>query len=250
MTTVQRIHVLGAPVDCVDMQAAIHYADQCIRESPRPRPILAMNPEKVIKARKDGQLCHLLREAALVLPDGYGVVLAARLAGIKNIGRVPGCEFMSELCRLAAKQGYKIFLYGGRPEVNEQVEATLINEIKGINVVGRCHGFISEAEQGALIDRINALGVQILFVALGSPAQEEWIKQYADQLTTVKVVQGVGGTFDVLTGHVKRAPALFLKMNLEWLYRLLVEPKRIKRQLALPHFAWLVLKERLKSLGT
>ncbi len=248
MPKIRRIHILGLPVDCVDMQTAIQYADQCVRESRRPCPIIAMNPEKVIAAGKNDQLRTLISQAALVLPDGYGIVLAARLARIKNITRVPGCEFMQELCRLATEKRYKVFLYGGRPEVNEQIEATLIDNMNGINIVGRCHGFISQSEQPALIDKINALDVQILFVALGSPTQEEWIRKYVNHLTTVKVIQGVGGTFDVLTGHVNRAPAFFIKLNLEWLYRLLVEPTRLRRQLALPLFAWLVFKERAKSL--
>ncbi|MDC4226711.1 MAG: WecB/TagA/CpsF family glycosyltransferase [Candidatus Manganitrophus sp.] len=114
----------------------------------------------------------------------------------------------------------------------------------GLQIVGQQHGYLKEEEMGELVQQINASGAEILFVALGSPKQELWMARYLPQLS-IKVCQGVGGTFDVLSGRVKRAPALFRKMHLEWFYRLASQPRRLIRQTALPKFAWLILREKI-----
>jgi N-acetylglucosaminyldiphosphoundecaprenol N-acetyl-beta-D-mannosaminyltransferase len=113
----------------------------------------------------------------------------------------------------------------------------------GLKVVGRQNGYVRSEEMDSMIDEINASGAQILFIALGSPRQEKWVAQYGDKLQ-VKVIQGIGGTLDTITGHVKRAPLAWQKLNLEWFYRLLNEPSRIRRQIQLPVFALMVLKQK------
>jgi len=124
--------------------------------------------------------------------------------------------------------------------VNRDTMNVLRRRFPGIQIVGGQHGYLKEEEMPGLIERINASGAEVLFVALGSPKQELWMKQYIPRLN-IKVCQGVGGTFDVLAGRVKRAPAAFRKIHLEWLYRLLSEPRRLVRQTALPRFAVRVL---------
>ncbi|HUK56198.1 MAG TPA: WecB/TagA/CpsF family glycosyltransferase [Nitrospiria bacterium] len=231
----KRIELLGVPVDCVNMSQALSAVEEMMRDD-RPGMVVAVNPEKVIKARKNPALLAQLREARLLIPDGIGVVMAARLLGLGKMERVPGSELMPAICERAARKQYRIFLFGAGPEVNRDVMEALRRRFPGLRIVGGQHGYLKENEMPFLIDRINASGADVLFIALGSPKQELWLEQYLPRLK-VKVCQGVGGTFDVLSGRVKRAPMFIRKMHLEWLYRLLSEPRRLLRQTALPRFA-------------
>ncbi|MBI3802951.1 MAG: WecB/TagA/CpsF family glycosyltransferase [Nitrospirae bacterium] len=210
----------------------------------RPETVIAVNPEKVIKARQDPRLLSQLRRAGLLIPDGIGVVLAARFLRLGRMDRVPGSELMPAICERAAQKGYSIFLFGGSPEVNAQTAEVLRKRLPQIRIVGRQHGYVAEEEMPAVIGKINASGAEILFVALGSPKQELWMERYLPELR-IKVCQGVGGTFDVLSGRVKRAPLFFRRLHLEWFYRLASQPKRLVRQTALPKFAFLVLRQKV-----
>lgn len=239
----KRIEILGVPTDCVDMAQAIEEVETMIAGN-RPEAIIAVNPEKVIKARGDSLLLGQLRRAGLLIPDGIGVVAAARLLRLGRMGRVPGSELMPAICERAAMRGYRVFLFGASPEVNRKTVEVLGQRYPGLKIVGHQHGYLGEEEMPALVDRINSSGAEILFIALGSPKQELWIDRYLPQLR-VKVCQGVGGTFDVLAGRVKRAPASFRKLHLEWFYRLVTQPKRLVRQTALPKFAYLVLRKKV-----
>lgn len=245
MTSVapKRIDILGVPVDCVDMAAAVARVDEFIAQD-QVQTILAVNPEKVMKARVDGTLMGSLRNAGLLIPDGIGVVIAAKLLGLGAMQRVPGSELMPALCAHAARRGYSVFLFGASADVNEQACAVLRARYPGLRIAGSQNGYVTDQGMPALIDSINSSGAQILFVALGSPKQELWMDRHRSALK-VKVCQGVGGTFDVIAGRVKRAPPLFLKLHLEWLYRLLAQPKRLLRQSALPRFAWHVLRQKI-----
>lgn len=239
----ERIEILGVPVDCVDMEQSLDVVDRMIQKG-KAKTVIAVNPEKIIKARNDPELLELLRSAGLLIPDGIGAVIAAKLLYGKSISRVPGSELMPAICERSITKGYKLFLLGATPEVSEKVVEVLIREYPDIKVVGHQHGYYSEDEDQALIDYINASEADVLFVALGSPRQELWMEKYLPKLN-VKVCQGVGGTFDVIAGEVRRAPSIFRRFHLEWLYRLLSQPRRLIRQTALPKFVYLVLKEKL-----
>lgn len=239
----RRIEILGVPTDCVDMSQAVARVEMMI-EGGRGEAVIAVNPEKVIKAQSDPFLLNQLRGAGLLIPDGIGVVFAARLLRLGRMSQVPGSELMPAICERAAHRGYRIFLFGGSAEVNQRAGEVLRTRYPGLQIVGQQHGYLKEEEMERLVDRINASGAEILFVALGSPKQELWMARYLPQLS-VKVCQGVGGTLDVLSGRVKRAPVFFRKMHLEWFYRLASQPQRLIRQTALPKFAWLVLREKL-----
>jgi len=231
------------------MAEALDFADQWISSGAGGcATVFAVNPEKVMRARGNDALRECLASATLLIPDGIGVVWAVRALGLGRMARVPGSEFMPNLCARAAEKGYGVFLYGARPEVNEAAAAALAGRYPDLRIVGRQHGYMPEAETPALIRRINESGADILFVALGSPRQEDWMRQHRDSLG-VKLCQGVGGTFDVLAGRVDRAPPLFLKLNLEWLYRLMREPRRLFRQTALVAFAARVLAAKLTGSG-
>lgn len=239
----RRIEILGVPVDCVTMAAALDYVDELIASGGRSA-VFAINPEKVMKAREDPWLLEQIRAAALLVPDGIGVVWAARVLGLAELERVPGADLMQRLCARAAERSYRVFLYGARPEVNSATRKVLETRYPGLQIVGHRDGYVQEAGMPGLVEEINRSGADLLFVALGSPKQEKWMATWLPKLG-VKVCQGVGGTFDVISGHVPRAPASWQAMNLEWAYRLVKEPRRLVRQSALPRFTLQVLIARL-----
>lgn len=200
--------------------------------------IIAVNPEKIMKAQRDEQLRKLINESTYQLPDGVGVLLASRLKGGAIRERVTGIDMMDHLLRLAHQHAYRVFFYGAKKEVLKRAIKNIQSRYPGLDIAGYQHGYT--ANEQALIERIQTTRPHILFVALGSPKQEHWIRKHKDRLP-VYIFQGVGGSFDVYAGEVKRAPAVFQKAGLEWLYRLITEPKRWKRQLALPRFFFKVL---------
>lgn len=243
---IKRVRVLGVSVDYVDMSLALGYVDELITNNKKGNYILAVNAEKFMQLQKDLLLKKIFEDAALLIPDGVGAILAMRWCYGLTAERVPGSELMPNICREAAKKGYKIFIYGSNEHVNKGAVEKLNILYPGIRIVGRCNGYIGEEKMEGLIDDINRSQADILFVALGSPKQEMWIKQYLPRLN-VKVCQGIGGTLDAITGQTKRAPALFQKLPLEWLYRLIMDPKRIRRQAIIPLFLFKVFTQKRRT---
>lgn len=241
---ITRVEILGVPVDNVTMAGALEFVDQCIAAR-RQGAILAVNPEKVMRARQDEELLACLRSAALLIPDGVGVVTAARLLGLARMpGTVPGADLMEAICAHGAGRGYRVYLFGAQPEVNEKARDVLRRKYPGLVLAGGCDGYVQPEEMPRVVDEINRSSADILFVALGSPRQEQWIARWLPSLQ-VSVCQGVGGTFDVIAGTVKRAPRAVRSARLEWAYRLVCQPSRLWRQTALPRFAWQVVAARL-----
>jgi N-acetylglucosaminyldiphosphoundecaprenol N-acetyl-beta-D-mannosaminyltransferase len=238
----RRVDILGIPVDAVDMAQALRLAEGMVREGPPASCILAVNPEKVIALPKDPWLSEFFRGGSLLLPDGIGVVWAARLLEGAVAARVPGADLMQELCSMAATKGYPIFLFGAKEEVSASAAAKLQARFPSLEIAGRANGYVPVDQMDELVETINRSGAKILFVALGSPRQERWIAEHRSRLQ-VRVIQGIGGTLDTIAGNVKRAPEAWRRLNLEWLYRLLSDPRRVGRQAALPVFAWRVFKK-------
>ena len=202
--------------------------------------IVAINPEKIMKAQEDETLRELLNKATYQIPDGIGVILASIIKGGKIRRRVTGIDMMLKLCEVAAENDKKIFLYGAKPGIASEAKVKLEEKYPGIQIVGTLNGY--EKDETVITETINSSEADIIFVALGSPTQENWIIEHMDELAP-KVYQGVGGSFDVVSGRLKRAPAFFQKLGLEWLYRLIKEPWRWKRQLILPRFLIKALRE-------
>lgn len=246
LVDVKRVEVVGVPVDCVDVPVT-HRTVGDILSGAAGGNIIAVNPEKVMRARSDPRLLDALRGARLLIPDGIGVVLAARILGLGRMSRVPGSELMPAICEIAAREGRGVFLFGASPEVNAMVAQILPERYPGLRIAGRHHGYVKDDEMPSLIDEINRSRADVLFVALGSPKQEYWMAENGPRLN-VRTCQGVGGTFDVIAGRIKRAPALFINLHLEWLYRLLSQPSRAGRQKALPQFALMILREWFAQL--
>lgn len=173
----ERIDILGVPVDCVNMEQAVAAVDAMI-EGDCAQTIIAVNPEKVIKARQDAGLLKQLRSSGLLIPDGIGIVVAARVLGLARMERVPGSELMPAICELAANKGYRVFLFGADPEVNRRTRETLLERYPGIQVVGNQNGYLKDPEMPTLVREINLSNADILFIALGSPRQELWMQTY------------------------------------------------------------------------
>lgn len=203
--------------------------------------IVAINPEKILKAQQDESLKNLLNKATYQIPDGVGVLVASRLKKGNIKERVTGIDMLLTLCEQAEEHGKSVFLYGAKPGIAEEAKDELVRKYPGLKIAGVLDGY--EKDEQKVIQTINESQADILFVALGSPKQEYWIVDHMDELN-VSIFQGVGGSFDVISGRIKRAPDFFLRFGLEWLYRLIAEPWRIKRQIKLPAFLLKVWREK------
>lgn len=230
-------NVLGVNVSITSYEELSKNVENDIKNNKKAF-IVAINPEKILKARKDNKLKTLLNKADYQIPDGIGVVYASKLKKGKIKSRVTGIDCMEMLCDLSNKKGYKIFLYGAKKETVNTAKKKLEEKYNNINITGIMDGY--EKDNKKIIKKINDSKADIVFVALGSPKQENWIIENKDKINA-KIFQGVGGSFDVISGNIKRAPKWMQKIGLEWLYRLIKEPKRIFRQIKLVKFLWLVL---------
>lgn len=203
--------------------------------------VVAINPEKLMKAKEDPGLKALLNRAEFQIPDGIGVIIASKLKKGSISSRITGIDMMDRIVREAARTGRAVFLYGAKPGVADKAAQQLKQTYPNLIVAGTQDGY--ESDTSKVLETINKAKPDILFVAMGSPKQEQWIEQHRNNLHPT-LYQGVGGSFDVLAGNVKRAPAAFQRMGAEWLYRLLKEPSRLKRQMNLPKFLFEVFKQK------
>ena len=226
---------LDIPVDPVDNQGAVAAARSAVAGERPPLLVIAINPEKVMKAQHDPELRAFIEQAGLRIADGVGIVLASRLRGGTVRSRVTGVDLMLLLVEQAQAEGWRVFLLGARPEVNDAAAAELLRRYPRLVLAGRRDGYFQPEEGEEVAAAIAQTKSDLLFVALGSPAQERFLLQWGDR-TATKVRMGVGGSFDVLAGRVPRAPAVMRHAGLEWLYRLYREPWRLRRMLVLPVF--------------
>jgi N-acetylglucosaminyldiphosphoundecaprenol N-acetyl-beta-D-mannosaminyltransferase len=241
-----RDHVLGYPVDLVDESTAIELIEGAWQNN-QALHVVTINAEMVVASQKDKELDRIIRNANLVVPDGAGVVWALRLAEAKNskVQRLPGIELAASSLASAARLGKEVALIGGRPEVMNKLIEDLPKLHPGIKIAAYQNGFYDKSEEQSILERMAETRPRLILVALGVPKQEFFIDHYK-HLFPQAVMIGVGGSFDVWTGFVKRAPLTFQKFHCEWLYRLLKEPWRLSRMAqSLPNFAWQALAEVL-----
>ena len=229
----KKVTILGIPVDAITMREAVARIDGFI-EKREPVLIATANAEMLLRATHDGELCRILQGAALVTPDGAGTVWAAHHLGHAMPERVAGYDMAQELMRIAPQKGYRLYFFGSAPGV------------AGIEIVGTRNGFFTEADEAAIVQEIKEAQPDILLAALGVPKQEKWLSRHLRELG-VPVCIGVGGTFDVMAGVMKRAPLWMQRAKLEWLFRGLMQPKRAGRLLALPKFVLKVHAEKSKN---
>jgi len=227
------------------MPMAINIIESLIKEN-RPSQVVTLNAEIAYKAANNFSLRQIINSAQLVVPDGIGVVWAAKKSGYAVKERVAGIDLVLNLCKHGAKRGWKIYLLGSKADIISQAAVQLEMKYPGLIIAGYHHGYFDSQQEKSIINDINKSAADILLVGLGAPRQEYWINQNKSKLE-VPVCIGVGGSFDVISGVKKRAPRFIVKMNLEWLYRLLCEPSRIKRQLDLPRFIIKVLLDKYQK---
>lgn len=232
--------ILGVRVDGVTFDQVIDTVRGWLT-TPGVRQICTVNPEFVIKAGDDAAFRAVLAAADLNVPDGIGLLLAARRWGARLPERVAGSDLVYALAELAAAHGKRLFLLGAAPGVAEAAAAQLQARYPALIIAGTYAGSPAAAENDAIVARINAAQADLLYVAYGAPRQDLWIARNRAALTTVRVAIGVGGSLDFIAGRTPRAPRRVQQIGLEWLYRLYREPWRWRRMAALPRFVWRVL---------
>ena len=235
------VRILGVRVDAVTFDGLLERIAGWIAEG-GPHQVCTVNPEFVMAARRNSQFAAVLEAADLRIPDGVGLLWAANRQGRPLPERVTGSDGVPLIAQRAAEQGWRLYLLGAAPGVAEAAGAELRRRSPGLQVAGAFAGTPSDADAPAIVAQICAARPDILFVAYGAPKQDLWIARHAVELQ-VPVMMGVGGSLDFIVGAQKRAPAWMRRVNLEWLYRLIAEPWRWRRQLALPKFVWAVLRE-------
>ncbi len=221
-------------------------AVECIQEFLKhdwPRMIITADSSGVVQAQSDPEHFKLFQEADLVTPDSIGIVWAAKREGKPVPERVSGVDLVDRICALSADHGYRIFLLGAAPGVAELAAEKLRLKHPGCRIVGTRHGYFPADSDDLVAHEIAETKPDVLFVAMGIPRQEKFINA-TKNIIRARVAMGVGGSFDVFSGKAKRAPELVQRLRLEWLWRLILNPKKISKARALPVFAWKVLWSR------
>lgn len=237
-----QIHVLSVPIDVVTMTEAVQKVLTLVG-TPGLHMVATANAEMVMMAQENKKLLEVLQKADLVVPDGAGVLWAAEQQGESFLERVTGCDLLHHLLQAAKDNHIKVYCLGGAEGVVKQALENATAELGDLPVVGYHSGYFTEEEEVEILKDIERSGAQLVFVAFGVPKQEFWIRDRLAHLDGV-VAMGVGGSFDVMAGMLKRAPLWMQRNRLEWLYRLLLQPKRIIRMLALPKFMWAVWRHK------
>jgi N-acetylglucosaminyldiphosphoundecaprenol N-acetyl-beta-D-mannosaminyltransferase len=244
---VESIEILGTRLDDATYEDVLAWVDDCVA-SRQPHQLVTVNPEMVILAHDDPAFRQVLKGSDLNVADGAGLMVASRVLGHPLRERVTGSDGIYRLAVHCAAQGYRAYFLGAAPGVAEVVAENLVASYPNLEVAGAFSGSPDPLDEDDIIFRVREAVPDLLLVAYGVPAEEKWIARNLQRLG-VPVMVGVGGTFDFVAGVTKRAPAWMRRLGLEWLHRLVCEPWRWRRQLALPRFVWLVIKERITSGG-
>lgn len=225
--------ILGLQFDNVTMEEALAIGEGFL-DGDRPAVVVTPNAEIAYDASKNAEFRELLNGADLMLPDGAGVVLAAKLRKTPLKGKVAGIDFARNMLSVFARRGTRLYLLGSKPGVAEQAAEKMKEIAPGLVICGTADGYFKD--EAPVIEAINGAQAQALFVCLGAPKQEKFMLAHRDELPTVRLMAGLGGSLDGFAGNVKRAPAWMIRMNLEWFYRLCKEPRRIGRMMRLPKY--------------
>lgn len=230
------VTILGVPIDRVTKKEAGEITEELIKKSNKScKMIFAPNTEFIMYAQKDKEYYELLKKSSLSTPDSIGVIIAGKLQHKPFKERIPGQAYFREIIELSNKKGYSIYLLGGEEGIPEKTKENLEKIYPNVNIVGVHNGYFSKEEEKEIINEINRLQPNVLFVALGAPKQEKWIEEHQQELK-VDVAAGQGGTYDYEAGKIKRAPVWIQKIGMEWLWRLILQPSRIVRMRVLPVF--------------
>jgi N-acetylglucosaminyldiphosphoundecaprenol N-acetyl-beta-D-mannosaminyltransferase len=235
------VRLLGCRVHRVTMRQALDAAQGFLQDG-RPHMIVTADASMLTMAAEDEDLRDLINGADLVVPDSTGVVWAAQRAGSPVPERVPGVDLMEALCEMGGRLGRTAYFLGAAPGVAEEAARKLEEKFPGFRVVGTHHGFLQSGDAEKIEREIQGLKPDFLFVAMGIPRQEKWIRARMETLR-VPVSMGVGGSFDCHSGRVRRAPRIFQRLSIEWLHRLLMNPKKYQKVALLPGFVVKILRQ-------
>lgn len=229
MNAGRRIEMMGCAIDNLSMEETLQAIEGFIA-SGLPHQHVVVNVDKLVKARRDAELRRIVNDCALINADGMPVVWASRLLGKPLKERVAGVDLFEALMQRSAEKGWRVFLLGAREPIVSRVRQLYVAKYPGLAIAGHRNGYWSgEQEEAAVVEQIQAARTDILFVAISSPKKEQFLGRWQAQMK-VPFAMGVGGTFDVAAGHVKRAPLWMQKAGLEWFYRFLQEPRRMFRR--------------------
>ena len=242
-----KINILGVLIDNLKKPDVLKITEQFLSDG-RQHYIVTANPEMIVAAGKDEKFLEILNKAGLTVPDGFGLILAARFLRRPLPERITGVDLMLDICQMAEQKNYSIFLVAAKEGLSksEETAAALNKKFPGLKIGG---AILSEGDSGEkIITEINKTRPDILFVSLrGICRQEKFIAENLNKVPSVKIAMGVGGSFDFITGRIKRAPKLMRKIGLEWLWRLFMQPWRLKRIFtATIKFSWLIIKNGKK----
>lgn len=235
--------VLGFGVNLFSMDEALQFTQQKLQEN-KGLHIVTINPEMIELGTKNSEFGRVINEADLIIPDGVGIKIALKIKGI-NQENVPGVEFSKKLINICALEGYTIGLLGAKENIITLTAKKLQEEFKNLNITYIRNGYFTNDEKNIIKEEIKAISPRVLFVALGAPKQELLISELKEEMPQTIFI-GVGGSFDVWSGVTKRAPQIWQKLGLEWLYRTIKEPSRFKRIFpTLPMFLIRVIMETI-----
>ena len=238
-----KIDVMGLKFDSMTMNEALSRAEALLRGE-KAAYVVTPNAEIAYEALHDVQLREMLNGADLMLPDGAGVVLASKLLRTPVKQKVAGVDFAAGLLGVLERNGQSLYLLGGKPGIGELAAQKMLEAHPQLRIAGIADGYFQD--EAPVIAKINASGADALFVCLGAPKQERFMVQHQQELH-VHLMAGLGGSLDAFAGTVQRAPAWMIRLNLEWLYRLIREPKRFRRMLRLPKYLWAVMLKRIRG---
>lgn len=241
--TPDRINIMGIHIDNVSPAEALNKA-LSILDGHNKGYIVTPNSEIVYQCRKDKAAKNAIEKAAMTVPDGVGVVYAAKILGTPLKGKVAGIELAEALLPELVKRQTGLFILGAKPGIAELAGKKLAEKVPGLMIAGTNDGYFTDDRE--VVKKINASGAGVCFVCMGAPKQELWMARNADTLDC-DLMLGIGGSVDVFAGVSKRAPKIFIKLGLEWFYRLCKEPKRIGRMVRLPLFLLLVFADKLSG---
>ncbi len=229
--------IMGIPFPKITLDQSVQVLSEVIeQQNSELFHVVTGNPEIVMSCQHDQEIRSIIDEAGLVTADGIGIVMVSRIKGGHLPERVTGCDLLIKLLETGNQKNWSFYFLGADEMTSKKASEVITQTYPNLCILGRHHGFFNQEEEGKIVEEIRSLGPDVLVVALGAPYAERWIHKYKKSLNS-RIGIGVGGSLDVIAGTVKRAPYLWRKLNVEWLFRLINQPSRWRRQLLLPRFA-------------
>lgn len=243
----KKINILDVYIDNFSQEELCQIISEKIKSDCKIK-IFTPNTEILLKTERKDNEKYLINSAEILIPDGKGLILASKILKTPLKERIAGIDLAEDIMKIALKNNYSIYILGGKDNIAKQAKINLKLKYKALKICGTHSGYFSQEESNDIINKITSAKADILFVCMGFPRQERWIYENIDKLTNVKLAIGLGGSVDVWAGKLKRAPYLFRKCSVEWLWRMLLEPRRFKFLFDIPVFLSKILIQRYKTI--